>query len=117
MGASAAGHRSFGPSEVEYLGVGDDNDVQEDDVDAGYFPAVGMTFLAGRNFLESDGPDAPQVAIVNEAMARHFFGDVSPIGRYFTGGDSNTKITVVGLVRDSRVNRLRERSPRMVFSR
>ena len=54
---------------------------------------------------------------MNEAMARHFFGDVSPIGRYFTGGDSNTKITVVGLVRDSRVNRLRERSPRIVFSR
>ena len=48
MGASAAGHRSFGPSEVEYLGVGDDNDVQEDDVDTGYFPALGMTFLAGR---------------------------------------------------------------------
>ena len=40
-----------------------------------------MTFVAGRNFVSSDSADAPQVAIVNEAMARHFFGDANAIGR------------------------------------
>jgi predicted permease len=96
-------------------GVGDDNDVQEDYVDAGYFPSLAVTFLAGRNFVASDTKDAPQVAVVNEAMARHFFGDVNPVGRYFTGGDPNTKIMIVGVVRDSRINGLRETAPRMAF--
>jgi hypothetical protein len=63
----------------------------------------------------SDAKTAPQVAIVNEAMARHFFGDANPVGRYFTGGDPDTKITIVGVVRDSRINGLRETPPRMAF--
>jgi predicted permease len=95
-------------------GVGDDADVQEDYVNAGYFPALAMTFVSGRNFLESDAPQSPQVAIVNETMARHFFGDVNPIGRYFTNGP-NSKVTIVGVVRDSRINGLRETPPRMAF--
>ena len=96
-------------------GVGDDADVQEDYVSAGYFPALAMTFVSGRNFLESDTAQSPQVAIVNEAMAQHFFGDGNPIGRYFTDGDPNVKVTIVGVVRDSRINGLRETPPRMAF--
>jgi len=97
-------------------GVGDDADVQEDYVNAGYFPALAMTIVSGRNFLDSDTPQSPQVAIVNEAAARHFFGDVSPIGRYFTdGGSTSPQITIVGVVRDSRINGLRETPPRMAF--
>jgi predicted permease len=93
-------------------GVGDDADVQEDFVNAGYFPALAMTFVSGRNFLDTDTIQSPPVAIVNEAMARHFFGDVSPIGKYFTEG---AKFEIVGVVRDSRINGLRETPPRMAF--
>ena len=93
-------------------GVGDDADVQEDFVNAAYFPALGMTFVAGRNFSESDTPQTARVAIVNEAMARHFYGDVNPIGRVFTEGQ---KFEIVGVVRDSRINGLRETPPRMAF--
>ena len=93
-------------------GVGDDADVQEDYVNAAYFPALAMTFVAGRNFSEADTPQTAPVAIVNEAMARHFFGDVNPVGRSFTQG---AKIQIVGVVRDSRINGLRETPPRMAF--
>ena len=93
-------------------GVGDDNDVQEDYVTAGYFPALGMDIVGGRNFLESDSDRAAKVAIVNEAMARHFFGDVNAVGKHFKEGDA---FEIVGVVRDSRVNGLRETPPRMVF--
>ena len=93
-------------------GIGDDNDVQEDYINAGYFPALAMTFVAGRNFLETDTKESPRVAIVNEAMARHFYGDVNPIGRTFTEGE---KYEIVGVVRDSRINGLREAPPRMAF--
>jgi predicted permease len=33
----------------------------------------GLTLLKGRGFLETDGPDAPRVAIVNEQFAKHFW--------------------------------------------
>ncbi|HEY2905982.1 MAG TPA: ABC transporter permease [Vicinamibacterales bacterium] len=93
-------------------GVGDDNDVQEDYVTAGYFPALGMEIVAGRNFLETDSDRTTKVAIVNEAMARHFFGDVNAVGKHFTEGDA---FEIVGVVRDSRINGLRETPPRMAF--
>lgn len=93
-------------------GVGDDGDVQEDYVNGEYFAALGMRLLAGRTFAASDDEHAVKVAVVNETMARHFFGDASPIGRRFTkDGDYE----VIGLVRDSRVNGLREAPPRMVY--
>jgi predicted permease len=93
-------------------GVGDDADVQEDYVTAGYFPALGMELVAGRNFSEADTDRTTRVAIVNEAMARHFFADVSAVGKQFSEGD---RYEIVGVVRDSRVNGLRETPPRMVF--
>jgi predicted permease len=93
-------------------GAGDDADVQEDAVSPGYFAALGMTFAAGRNFSDLDTPQSRKVAIVNEAMARHFFGDVNPVGRHFSEGDD---YEIVGLVRDSRINGLRETPPRMAF--
>lgn len=93
-------------------GIGDDNDVQEDYVTAGYFSALGMEFLAGRNFSESDTERTPHVAVVNEAMARHFFADVNAVGKHFSEGEP---YEIVGVVRDSRINGLREAPPRMAF--
>jgi ABC-type antimicrobial peptide transport system permease subunit len=49
----------------------DNADVQED-------------FLSGRNFLDKDTMQSPPVATVNDAMARHFLNEVSPIGKDFT---------------------------------
>jgi predicted permease len=93
-------------------GVGDDSDVQEDVVTAGYFPALGMELVAGRNFSIADTERTTRVAIVNEAMARHFFADVNAVGKHFSEGDL---YEIVGVVRDSRVNGLREAPPRMAF--
>jgi MacB-like periplasmic core domain len=39
-----------------------------------YFAAVGMKVLAGRVFTEGDNEFAPGVAIVNETLARRYFG-------------------------------------------
>src|SRR5205823_2336634 len=93
-------------------GTGDDSDVQEDYVSAEYFPALGMELVAGRNFSGADTEHTTRVAVVNEAMARHFFTDVNAVGKHFKQGDS---FEIVGVVRDSRVNGLRETPPRMAF--
>jgi putative ABC transport system permease protein len=47
----------------------------------GYFDAMGVSFVSGRDFNEADGPDKPPVAIVNETLARKFFPNGNAIGR------------------------------------
>ena len=48
---------------------------------AGYFEAMGIDLIAGRTFRESDyGENAEQVVVVNETLARRFFGERDPVG-------------------------------------
>jgi predicted permease len=47
----------------------------------GFFGTLGVPIVAGRDFTERDTETAPRVAIINEAMARFYFGDRSAVGR------------------------------------
>jgi predicted permease len=69
-------------------------------VPPGYFDFMGIRITEGRDFSERDEAGAPAVMIVNETFAHHFFGDATPIGR--TIHISNTNVTVIGEVRDSK---------------
>ena len=76
-----------------------------DEVSPDFFTAVGTPLLRGRFFSRGDGPNAPPVAIVNEAMARHSWPGNDAVGRRFKFGprDSNRPwLTVVGVVADMR---------------
>jgi len=46
-----------------------------------YFRAMRIPLRAGRDFDARDGEDAPQVVIVNEALARRHFAGEDPVGR------------------------------------
>jgi predicted permease len=86
-------------------------------VSTDYFSTFGIGFVAGRNFLTVDeAPGGPSVVIVNQAFARKFFGDENPIGRKLTKMANDPVWTeVVGIVRDVKVNSLREDAPPMVY--
>jgi predicted permease len=76
-------------------------------VSPGYFAALRMPILAGRDFTEADRAGGRPVAIVNETMARYFFGGADPIGRHIgTEGVADTEI--VGVVGDAKYVDLRE---------
>jgi putative ABC transport system permease protein len=45
-----------------------------------YFRALKTPLRAGREFDDRDLPNAPQVAIINETMARQYFANENPIG-------------------------------------
>jgi predicted permease len=47
----------------------------------GYFRTMEIPVLKGRSFLESDRPNTPPVAIINDTMARQLFPGEDPIGR------------------------------------
>jgi len=85
-------------------------------VTPGYFAALGTPLIAGREFTRQDAASAPKVAIINEKMAQYFFGKENPIGRHIGFAQSKTPdIEIVGLVRNSKYDNLREAPPRTVF--
>jgi macrolide transport system ATP-binding/permease protein len=80
-----------------------------------YFETMGIPLLAGRDFTEQDvHPDSPSnlstsTAIINQTMARRFFGTVSPLGKHFHFVEGNRPpLEIVGVVADSKYNDLRE---------
>lgn len=55
--------------------------VSSDWVTPGFFDAVGLRLIAGRDFRSSDSPSASRVVIINATLARRLFDGVPPIGR------------------------------------
>ncbi|HYL78503.1 MAG TPA: ABC transporter permease [Bryobacteraceae bacterium] len=66
-----------------------------------FFRTLGVPLLAGREFTERDNETAPPVVILNESMARFYFGGDNPIGRHVAfGQQTGYPVEVVGVVRD-----------------
>jgi predicted permease len=69
----------------------------------GTFAALGIPVKRGRDFSDSDTPDRPLVAIVNEALVRKSFPQQNPIGRkLFCSFDTFKAMTIVGVVGEVR---------------
>ena len=94
--------------------------LQGDEVSADFFKAIGTPLLRGRFFSVGDGPNAPPVAIINDAMARRSWPGHDPVGRRFKLGPRDSErpwLTVVGVVTDMRRQGLeREAVPQMFVS-
>jgi putative ABC transport system permease protein len=88
-----------------------------DAVSADFFRTLGTPLLRGRFFSIGDRPEAPRVAIINDAMARRSWPGHEPVGRRFTLGPQDADApwyTVVGVVGDMRRQGLeREALPQM----
>jgi putative ABC transport system permease protein len=71
-------------------------------VSEGYFGTMGIRLIEGRFFTASDAGGAPNVAIVNQTMARMFWGNDSALGHRVrpSGGNTQEWCTVVGVVAD-----------------
>ena len=95
---------------------GEDMNPSVDGVGPRYFSTMGIPLVSGREFNEKDVQGAPRVAIINETMARRYWGDTSPIGRRFGfGRQQATDIEIVGVVKDVRSQELRAEAPRFVY--
>ena len=91
-------------------------DTQFNSVSSGYFQTMGVPMLAGRDFNESDLPNSPRVAIVNETFAKQFFGGANPVGKVISdAGKPNQTYQIVGLVKDMKYHQLREDFPPITF--
>jgi len=88
------------------------------DVGPDYFRTMGIPILAGREFEESDRKGSPEVAILNENLARRLFGDQGPVGRTFRYPDPtmSAPITVVGVAANSKHFTLGEAHPLAMYT-
>ena len=81
-----------------------------------YFETLGVPLVSGREFKPGDTLGAPKVAIINETMAKHFYGNSSPVGRRMGFGRGNaTDIEIVGVARDLRTVQLNQKPVRFVY--
>ncbi|HEX5069067.1 MAG TPA: FtsX-like permease family protein [Vicinamibacterales bacterium] len=73
-----------------------------DAVSPGFFGAMGIQMIAGRDFEDRDGSSAPRVAVVNKSFARLNFGGRDSLSRRVSlgGGPEDANIAVVGVVDD-----------------
>lgn len=79
--------------------------VEHNEVSPGYLATLGISLIAGRDFQTTDTPNAPGVAIINEAMARACWPNENPLGKrfrvvQFMGLSAYRE--VVGVMRNSR---------------
>jgi predicted permease len=72
-----------------------------------YFSALGAPLLRGRSFTERDESGAPEVVIINEALATRYFSAEDPVGKRLKNGGperpigpANHWLTIVGVVGD-----------------
>ncbi len=71
-------------------------------VSPAYFRTLGVNLRQGRAFLDSDNPEAPLVAVVNETLAHRFWPDQNPIGKHVLLGRMVKPAEVVGVAVDVR---------------
>ncbi len=82
----------------------------------GYFRTLEIPLFQGREFTPLDDSTAPKVAIINEAMARFYFGNNSAIGRRLSFIDpGGGEIEIVGVAGNAKYGNLRESTPRMLY--
>ncbi|HEU0176676.1 MAG TPA: ABC transporter permease [Blastocatellia bacterium] len=87
-------------------------------VGPGFFKAMGLSLLQGREFGPQDTAVSPKVAVINESLAQRFFPGSSPVGRRFgwtDGRNSSEDIEVIGVVKDFREQGPIEESRPMVY--
>jgi putative ABC transport system permease protein len=86
-------------------------------VSPAYFDTLRVPLRAGRLLAETDGRDAPKVAVISERMARRWWNNESPLGKHIKLGGPDYPgpwLTIVGVVADVTHNAY-EREPRRIL--
>lgn len=84
-GIRIAGHPELPPSTTAFRIV-----------EPGYFETMGYRLVAGRVFNGTDRPEGEREVVINEALARQYFGGENPVGRQVVTFDSLER--VIGVV-------------------
>jgi predicted permease len=96
----------------------DQEHILYDPVSPGYFSAIGVPLMAGREFNSGDTSARGKVAIVNETMAKRFFPKGNPVGSHFGFGAGDAvkpDIQIVGVIKDNKQDHVRSEMAPYIF--
>ncbi len=102
----------------------EDRQIQTGSVAPGYFKTIGLPMLLGREFQQQDlSPQKTpgsfgKVAIINEVMARRYFGNSNPVGKHFGWGDPpdvKYDIEIIGVAANAVYGNLREETSSLIY--
>jgi putative ABC transport system permease protein len=79
----------------------------------GFFSAMRIPMLAGRDVQDNDTLERPYAAVVSQSLAERYWPHQNPLGRHFKMAFSDR--TVVGVVRDIRVRGMEQNSEPQVY--
>ncbi len=79
-----------------------------------YFRVMRTPLVTGRDFNPRDAQRS-RVAIVNQAFARYYFGDSTPLGRQFAFEGRPDRYEIVGVAGDAKYSTLHAPPPRTVY--
>jgi predicted permease len=89
-------------------------------VSPGYFQTMGIPVLVGRDFDERDTRTSPNVAVVNQTFVRKYLYGQDPVGKVIRTnaepGYPDAEYQIVGVIRDTKYNELREPPPPITFA-
>ena len=95
-----------------YTASGKFVDIYRHDVGPAYFETMGIPLLLGRSITAQDEKGAPQVVVINEALARKYFHGDNPIGHRITlGSRKPEEFEIVGVSRDVKYAEIRPETP------
>ena len=98
-----------------------------------FFETMKMPIIAGRDFGPQDerpvptstptaatGPQSkanepPQAVVINQAMARYFFGKENPVGKRFSLKGNGQPFEIIGVTQDAKYLDVREQPPRTFY--
>jgi predicted permease len=92
---------------------GEDRELNVNYASVGYFETLGIPLRDGRTFTTGDTDTSERVVVVNETLARRFFGGAAVGKRLTDSGD--TALRIVGVVGDVKHITVVEPPPPMVY--
>lgn len=95
----------------------EEHDAKVNIVGGHFFDTLEMPILLGRGLSSGDGETSPRVGVVNQTMARKYFGDENPLGKRFGFGGPETsgQIEIIGVARDAKYTGLRAQTEPTVY--
>jgi predicted permease len=117
-----AGHNRARDVAVQGFKAGPDTDSNSryNRVGPGYFSALGIPLIAGREFTDADTVNSEKVAVVNQTFAKKFGLGNDAVGKFMgwapgQGYRSTLDTTIVGVVEDAKYSEVRQKVPPQFF--
>src|SRR5262249_52054961 len=85
------------------------------DVSPGYFRALGIPVLGGRDIGPEDTRTSARIVVINRALQQRYFPDEDAIGKTIRLVTADTPLTIVGVVGDQTLGGLDEPRPPILY--